>query len=98
MEYKDIKISANFRPKKKKVILEKELEDGMVLYDPESEKIYSLNNTAAYIWTLCDGKKTFHKIIDFIRKDFDEFEDAPEKLVASTLEHFLKEGLIENNK
>lgn len=93
-----MEISADFRPKKKKTILEKELEDGMVLYDPENEKIHSLNNTAAYIWILCDGKKTTQEITDLIKKDFRKFEDAPEKLVVLTLKRFLNEGLIENSK
>jgi len=38
------------------------LDDGAVIYDTASERVYVLNSTAAYIWSLCDGSITVKQI------------------------------------
>lgn len=38
------------------------LDDEHVLYDPRSGRVYLLNQTAAYVWALCDGARTIGEI------------------------------------
>lgn len=54
--------------------------------------IYSLNETAALIWKLIDGKKNLKQIKSLMVKQF----DTPEKKMDMKLGEFFKE-LIENN-
>jgi hypothetical protein len=51
-------------PKKRKGILQRDLDDGCVLQGPEKAQVYTLNISAAFVWELCDGKHTVEKIAE----------------------------------
>ena len=51
-------------PTPKNGVLFRELEDGCVLYDAETEKVHSLNVTAGVIWCLMDGTRSLGEIAD----------------------------------
>ena len=51
------------------------------------ESIYTLNETAARIWELIDGKKKVNDIKDMI---VDEFEVTPEKAEKDIVEHLMQ--------
>ena len=55
------------------------------------ESIYTLNETAARIWELIDGKKKVNGIKDMI---VDEFEVTPEEVEKDIIEHLMQlEGI-----
>ena len=46
----------NLPQAKKTNLLTTELEDEVVVYDPDSKQAHSLNRTAVAVWNHCDGK------------------------------------------
>ncbi len=43
-------------------LVEHELEDELVLYDPRTDRTHILNGTAATVWWLVDGERTVTEI------------------------------------
>ena len=72
----------------------RELDDGGVIYDTVTERIHTLNVTAAYIWNCCDGSHTLRQIAD----ELHQYANVPlEKAiddVRQTIAQFQKEGLL----
>lgn len=89
-----MKIETHLKPKPAQEILIKRLNDGAILYEPEKDKIHTLNKTAAYIWTLCDGVTTVGEIIEQIKIEFREFETKPDAAVKKALTQLNTKGLI----
>ena len=78
----------NYKPKKKSSILFKPLEDGAVLFEPETELVHTLNNSAAFIWVHCDGNHTIGEIITLVKSNFSEFELKPSDGVIDIINKF----------
>ena len=72
----------------------RELDDGGVIYDPVTERIHTLNASAAYIWNCCDGSHTLQQIAN----ELHQYANVPlEKAiddVQQTAAQFQKEGLL----
>lgn len=51
-----------YRPRIRHDVQYRELEDGAVIYDTLTERIHTLNSTAAYIWNCCDGSQDLQQI------------------------------------
>ena len=60
--------------------------DQPALYDPSGDRIHVLNETAEFIWHLCDGKHTLDDIANQIRLQFDVPEDVD---LSSDVEHVI---------
>ena len=52
----------HYRPMKAKTIEQKDLQDGCVLYDVDRDAVYTLNSTASFILTYCNGDSTIEEI------------------------------------
>ena len=52
----------DYRPMKAKNIEQKDLRDGCVLYDANKGAVYTLNSTASFILTYCNGDCTIEDI------------------------------------
>ena len=52
----------SYRPCVRQDVSLTEVEDGAVLFDSASERLHSLNTTAAYLWILADGSRTAEEI------------------------------------
>jgi hypothetical protein len=83
------------KPVTKSSLLFRELDDGAVVYDPESEILHTLNASAAFIWLLCDGHNTISDIINRVKKDFHKLDAVPNKEVNLILNQFQRLDLIE---
>ncbi|MCZ6680390.1 MAG: PqqD family protein [Candidatus Poribacteria bacterium] len=88
--------SVDFLPEGRDNILYRELDDGCIVYDAESNQGHILNITAAYIWNCCDG----HHSIESIARDLQglfslNFEEAL-KHVESTIAQFQESRLLSN--
>ena len=84
----------NKKPAANAEFLFKELDDGCVLYEPANEKIHSLNSTAAYIWTMCNGNNTIEKIVESVNTDFKNSETDVSKQVIKIVEKFYKLNIV----
>jgi len=89
--------SRTYKPQKKAEILFKPLADGGIIYVPAEEKVHSLNNTAAYIWSLCDGAHTLENISVQIKKDFKKLEADPLAEVKKTVGKFAEINILKPN-
>ncbi len=45
-------------PEGRRDLFYQEVTDGGVLFDPEGEKVYVLNASAAFVWNCLDGRRT----------------------------------------
>lgn len=49
-------------PKRREGLIERELPEELILYDPETDRAFLLNRTSAAIWDLCDGQHSAEQI------------------------------------
>ena len=72
-----------------------QLDEELLLYHPNGEKIVYLNQTGSLIWGLCDGNHNTEQIIDLLSQAFPEAADAIPSDVKTTLKAFKEAGCIE---
>ena len=62
IDRRDRLIPGVYCPMKAKTIEQKDLRDGCVLYDAHKRVAYTLNSTASFILTYCNGDSTIEEI------------------------------------
>lgn len=85
------------KPKARPEVLCQEVSDGCVLFDPEAEKVYVFNPSAAFIWSCCDGEHGREEIASALVDALGEGAPAGEQLakdVESSLAEFERLGLF----
>jgi len=82
------------RPRRRTEFEERVVEGEMVVMDQESEQIHQLNQTASFIWQLCDGDHDRQQIAEELAAAFEVDADTAEADVAETLEKLEKIGLL----
>lgn len=75
-------------------LVEYEVEDDLVLYNPSRDVAHVLNPSAATIWWLCDGDKTHQAITTLLAQLYglDQREVATD--VEATLAEFRQAGVV----
>ena len=87
-------MSGACRPVKAQTLEQKDLRDGCVLYDARKGAVYTLNNTASFILTYCNGDST---IEDIARQSELAFGLTPEEAmrdVISMISFLQQENLL----
>ena len=82
------------RPNRRTEFEERVVEGEMVVMDKESEQIHQLNQTASFIWQLCDGEHDRQQIAEELAAAFDVDADTAQQDVAETLEKLEEIGLL----
>ena len=82
-------------PTPKDGVMFRELEDGCVLYDAETEKVHSLNVTAGVIWCLMDGVRPLSEIADDLRARSDVATGTALSDVLRAADEFARQGLFQ---
>ncbi len=70
-----------------------EVADGYIVYQPDRDRVHYLNQTAAVVLELCNGRNAEADLPELLRLAWD-LSEAPIEEVADCLELFRKEGLI----
>ena len=70
-----------------------EVDDGLVVYDPERDRVHYLNATASVVFTLCDGTHDRAAIGATLAEAFG-LPDAPTDEIAACLDQLADEGLL----
>jgi hypothetical protein len=70
--------------------------DGYIVYQSELDQVHYLNNTAAIIFELCDGKRESEDIIARVATAFEVGPSACAEIRAG-LDSLLKEGLVQSS-
>jgi hypothetical protein len=68
------------------VVLREENEHGALLFNPDTNQIKLLNNTAVAIWRLCDGSRDLPAIVKTIKESYDQ---VPAELVNEHVSLFI---------
>lgn len=82
--------------KKNSSIVEKKINNEVVLFDVYTGEFYGLQDTSLYIWEILDKCKNINDIVDHIKLDY-EFDDQEDLYIAvkEILLELKKERLIE---
>ena len=71
-----------------------EAKDGLIVYDPRTDRVHYLNSTAAVVFTLCDGEHDVAAMAEFMASAF-ELDEPPVVTVEECLAHLDQEGLLQ---
>lgn len=82
------------RPNRRTEFEERVVEGEMVVMDKESEQIHQLNQTASFIWQLCDGDHDRKQIAEELAAAFEIDSVTAEADVADTLNKLEEIGLL----
>ena len=65
------------RPKKMDHLIQHDMDEEVLVYDPIVDRTHRLNVSASRIWELCDGKRSLEDIAWALTEHFEvEFETA----------------------
>lgn len=70
-----------------------ETEDGLIVFNPATDRVHHLNHTAGAVFVLCDGSKTGSDVAQAVAELF-ELADPPLQDVHSALEKLVVEGVL----
>ena len=84
-----------FIPKKNLRIMERDVDEEMVLFDSHTNKLHSLNLTAAFIWEHCDGVNTKERLSEIFSQSFEIPAAQAKRDVTKVLLTMHYEDLIE---
>ena len=70
------------------VVIHEEDPDGALVFNPDTDQIWVLNQTGFFIWQLCDGSHDMQSIASRIQEAFDR---VPEDQVSEQVEIFVNE-------
>ena len=74
-------IKSWMKPKKDSSIVDK-IDREALLFDMTTGRLYELNETGRFLWSLCDGKHTISQIIEMMREEYDA---STEKIAKDTI-------------
>lgn len=81
------------RPIRSDAIEISEVADGAVVFDPGSDRVHYLNETAALLLELCTGERSEAQLARLVQEAY-ELPEPPTNLVCECLATFRAEGLI----
>lgn len=87
-------LPGTYRPMKAETLSQKDLGDGCVLYDANRGAIYTLNRTASFILTYCNGGSTVEEIARQSAVAFGLTPDEAMRDVISMISVFQEEELL----
>ncbi len=76
-------------------LIETEVEGDIGLYDPSTEEVVVLNETASDIWRLCDGDLSLDGIVARLATAYGIAEAEIRDEVGDTIDDFRRRGFIE---
>jgi hypothetical protein len=88
---------SNWRPKasKRKGLLVEEVRGEVLVYNLKGHRVHCLNDPAARIWNLCDGRRTLKQIAEGLESDLDPA--TRELVVRNAVAQFSRLGLVAAN-
>lgn len=75
-------------------IVESEVDGRISLFDPQTQEVSMLNDTASDVWRLCDGTSTLDQVIELMAKAYGVEPDTVGHEVKATVETFYDKGLL----
>lgn len=75
-------------------LLETEIDGDISLYDPRTEKVTVLNQTASDVWRLADGSHTLDEMVHLLAAAYQTEPEAIATEVRQTVDHLAEAGLL----
>lgn len=75
-------------------ILETEVDGEISLYDPHSESVLVLNETASDVWRLSDGEQTLDEIVSLLAAAYQMPTERIRADVEQTVRNMIEEGFL----
>lgn len=75
-------------------ILETEVEGEISLYDPHSESVLVLNQTASDVWRLSDGEHTLEEIVRLLAVAYQARPEDIRNDVEQAVRNIIEEGFL----
>ena len=88
--------AGTLRPRQAPQLVEYEVEDDLVVYDPRKDLAHILNPTAAAVWWLCDGERLLKDIPVRVAGLYGMEPREVDRDVNEILSGFRKAGLLES--
>ena len=79
-------------------ILETEIGDEISLYDPHTEQVMVLNQTASDVWRLSDGECDLEDIVRLLAAAYRVESDQIRNEIEHTIRSFQEQGLLETER
>ena len=76
-------------------LLETEVDGDISIYDPGSERVVVLNQTASDVWRLTDGQHTIDEIVELLARAYEVDVHSISDDVGQAVEGFVDAGLID---
>ncbi|MDA0748181.1 MAG: HPr-rel-A system PqqD family peptide chaperone [bacterium] len=70
------------------------IDDDLVLYDPATDRVHTLNPTARLIWEGCDGTAEIEDLVHALTTRYEISFETARTDVEQTLQQLLDMGLI----
>ena len=70
-----------------------EAQDGLVVFNPETDRVHHLNGTAAVLFELCDGSRDTVDLPAFVAELF-SLDDSPSEAVDEGLNQLMEQGIV----
>lgn len=87
-------IDIKLYPAKSEKIRWIERKQGVIVLDPAKGIYHKLNQTATYIWQLCNGTRNIEDIYKLIAKEYNTNEDKIRRDISSAIYYLKRFGLI----
>jgi len=71
-----------------------EVEDGLVVYQPDRDRVHYLNQTSTVVFELCTGKNTDDRIVELVQAAWG-LDQAPRDEVMTCLGQLRAEGVVQ---
>ena len=75
-------------------VVESEVDGNINLYDPQTEEVAILNETASDVWRLADGTQTLDQVVALIARAYGVEPQQIEEEVKATVATFVDKGLF----
>jgi len=82
------------KPKRLDRVIERQMDNELVLYDSQTDRTFLLNHVSAAIWDLCDGTNTIQDIAREISIHFHTPEQTVLDDAMAAIRKFLAEGIL----
>lgn len=87
-------IKNNSVPARCEDVVEKILDDEIILYHKKDHSAHSLNQTAGILWSLCDGSMSIADMVDYLVHHFNADRKVIEQDVFKILQELKQKDLI----
>jgi hypothetical protein len=85
------------KPKQADGVESRELGDECMLHDGRNGSVHIINATAAFVWGLCDGRRTVDEIVSAVADAYEIFPNADmHKDVEGILADFSRQNVIQD--